>query len=167
MMAGISDHSGRRRPFTHPCTVETGRSMASASAVTVMEFARRNSAKVMSPFYAHCGFSRKREFCAQRVPRAATMGDAGAMPKQVNDLSNAAKVLQANLKRWRKARKMTLKQLAERTGYAVSTLSGWENGDREVGTEDLMRLASEYGYRAQHDRQRASLKNSAHRGFSH
>ena len=73
------------------------------------------------------------------------MGDAGAMPKQVNDLSNAAKVLQANLKRWRKARKMTLKQLAERTGYAVSTLSGWENGDREVGTEDLMRLASEYG----------------------
>ena len=67
------------------------------------------------------------------------------MPKQANELSPEAKALQAFLKLWRKNRKWTLRHLAEHTGYAVSTLSGWENGDREVGTEDLHRLAAAYG----------------------
>ncbi|MBX9697896.1 MAG: helix-turn-helix domain-containing protein [Acetobacteraceae bacterium] len=67
------------------------------------------------------------------------------MPKRANALSAEARAFQAKLRLWRKSRKMTLDQLAEQTGYAVSTLSGWETGEREVGTEDLVRLAAVYG----------------------
>lgn len=71
--------------------------------------------------------------------------DSLPMPKAANPLSAEAKVYQAHLRVWRKSRKLTLETLAEQTGYAISTLSGWEKGSREVGTEDLVRLAAVYG----------------------
>lgn len=60
-------------------------------------------------------------------------------------LSTEAKRLQRHLTAWRKSRKLTLEKLAEHTGNALSTLSGWENGSREVGTDDLVKLAAFYG----------------------
>ena len=67
------------------------------------------------------------------------------MPRSRSPLSDTAKRFQAHLRAWRKSRKLTLGKLAEQTGYAISTLSGWEKGDREVGTEDLVKLAAAYG----------------------
>lgn len=67
------------------------------------------------------------------------------MPRSKAPLSETAKRFEAHLRAWRKSRKLTLEKLAEQTGYAVSTLSGWEKGDREVGTEDLVKLAAAYG----------------------
>lgn len=78
------------------------------------------------------------------VLRPGSGGHTRPMPKVTNSLSDASKVMQANLRLWRKSRKLTLSQLAEASGFAVSTLSGWENGDREVGMEDLRRLAAVY-----------------------
>lgn len=66
------------------------------------------------------------------------------MPRQTNPLSPEAQKTQAILRLWRKSRKLTLEKLAEQIGYAVSTISGWERGAREVGTEDLIRLAKFY-----------------------
>lgn len=67
------------------------------------------------------------------------------MAKTPSTLSLEGKATQAILRLWRKSRKLTLEGLAEQTGYAISTLSGWEKGDREVGTDDLIRLAKVYG----------------------
>lgn len=67
------------------------------------------------------------------------------MPKRVRPISAQTKANQANLRLWRKSRKLTLEKLAEQTGIAVSTLSGWENGNRAVDLEDLQQLASFYG----------------------
>lgn len=61
------------------------------------------------------------------------------------NLSAESVALQAILRAWRKSRKLTLETLAEQTGYAVSTLAGWEKGERQVKTEDYVRLAKVYG----------------------
>lgn len=66
------------------------------------------------------------------------------MPRQPRPLSNETKAMQANLRLWRKSRKLTLAALAEQIGSKVSTLSGWEKGDRAVDLEDLRRLAALY-----------------------
>lgn len=95
--------------------------------------------------YAHCGISRNGEFRVPAVRSDLRASDNPPMPKVANPLSAQAKLYQAHLRAWRKARKLTLEKLAEQTGYAVSTLSGWEKGNREVGTEDLVRLAAFYG----------------------
>lgn len=75
----------------------------------------------------------------------ARIADARRMPKSASPLSPEAKARQANLALWRKARKLSLKALAEQTGFAVSTLNGWELGTRAVDTEDLERLGRFYG----------------------
>jgi len=96
-------------------------------------------------FYAMRANSRNRELCESGVPRLGRVRDAPPMPKRLNSLSPEAAAFQAKLRIWRKSRKLTLEALAEQTGYAVSTLHGWEKGHREVGTEDLVRLAAVYG----------------------
>lgn len=49
------------------------------------------------------------------------------------------------LKEWRKLHGLTLEALAEQTGKSVSTLSGWERGERQVDLADLTHLANFYG----------------------
>ena len=67
------------------------------------------------------------------------------MPKRANPISEETKAQQRILRLWRKSRKLTLAALAEQIGSKVSTISGWENGDRAVDLEDLRRLAKFYG----------------------
>lgn len=45
----------------------------------------------------------------------------------------------------RKARGLTLAALADQVGSKVSTLAGWETGERAVDLGDLRRLADFYG----------------------
>lgn len=45
------------------------------------------------------------------------------------------------LKEWRKRRKMTIRQLAEKVGVDHTTISRWENGKSPLTTSDLVTLA--------------------------
>ena len=53
--------------------------------------------------------------------------------------------LHLHLRHWRRARGLTLEQLANRIGSKTSTISGWETGSRRVDLDDLRRIAAEYG----------------------
>lgn len=66
------------------------------------------------------------------------------MPKTSRPMSDETKAMQANLRLWRKTRNLTLAALAEQIGSKVSTISGWEKGNRAVDLEDLRRLARFY-----------------------
>lgn len=49
------------------------------------------------------------------------------------------------LRQHRKVRRLTLEQVANDIGIAVSTLSGWELGERQVKLDELQKLADHYG----------------------
>jgi transcriptional regulator with XRE-family HTH domain len=53
--------------------------------------------------------------------------------------------LHRHLRAHRKVRRLTLEQVANDIGIAVSTLSGWERGERAVDLHDLEKLAAHYG----------------------
>lgn len=53
--------------------------------------------------------------------------------------------LHVHLRAWRKRARLTLEQLADKIGSKVSTISGWETGQRTVDLDDLKRLADAYG----------------------
>lgn len=95
--------------------------------------------------YAQCVIPRNEEFRAQGLQIGAPDRKTSRMPKRAAPISAETKATQANLRLWRKSRKLTLEGLAEKIGSKISTLSGWENGSRAVDLEDLRRLASFYG----------------------
>jgi transcriptional regulator with XRE-family HTH domain len=49
------------------------------------------------------------------------------------------------LRAWRESRGLTVTELATRVNKAVSTVSGWERGKRQVDLADLTKLAGVYG----------------------
>src|SRR3954466_3249872 len=94
-----------------------------------------------------------------KVPPHGLLVDPTAMPKRRLRGSNGIKadVKSASKKRpkvahkgyiflklWREKKGFTLQEVADRLDVGVSTLHGWENGDRQVDLGDLTALAKVY-----------------------
>jgi transcriptional regulator with XRE-family HTH domain len=99
----------------------------------------------MSTHYAHCGVPRNGELRFRGMVHLQTAENDPRMPKKTSAMSPEAVKMQGNLRAWRVSRKLTQSALAEHIGSKVSTISGWELGERSVNTEDLQRLARFYG----------------------
>lgn len=87
-----------------------------------------------------------KNFAQREVSRNAEFHDPGLT--WMHGLEQAAEMvgtLHTHLRAHRKARKLTLEDVASQIGIKVNTLSGWETGGRGVGLDDLEKLAKVYG----------------------
>lgn len=81
---------------------------------------------------------RQAEFCGRGLKAAVLRRDNAPM-------SGPTSSLHIHFRAWRKRSRLTLERLADMIGSKVSTISGWETGQRTVDLDDLKRLADAYG----------------------
>lgn len=60
-------------------------------------------------------------------------------------MTGTGPALHVHLKAWRKSHTLTQERLANMLGVKDNTVSGWENGKRDVGLIELAKIAEIYG----------------------
>ena len=83
--------------------------------------------------------------CVKRTSSSSTMcaPGYGASDGQSQN-SDMAQPMHTYLRAWRKNRKLTLADVAERLSVRHTTVSRWELGQMKISTADLERLATVY-----------------------